>query len=728
MRSSWKRRFCQSLLLGWTYWLIALHLVSAHAVLVRAEPAIDQVLSQPPTRIDLWFSEPVRISAQSLHVLGPDGRDYARSAPQQDTADPTHIWVMIDAHKQGTYRVTWRVISADSHLVIGSYQFSVGLVTAAPTTLTAPQSTVPIDAIARWLRLLAISVITGSALFIALAQNEMKTFPTFYHRVLTQSRRGALIGILAVLLWISGQALGLFGDLQALADPQNLSTILGGLAGLAWFSQGLLFVAGYALAVWLARKSSSAATGSLLGLSCLLCLGNSLSSHASATAPVIVSIVVDFVHLAAAALWLGGIITLGLLWNAARHDALPFPPLQPLFQRFGIIALAALYVTLISGAYQLWVNVGQPSDLVTTSYGRILLLKGALILILTAFGAMNMRHSWQRASFAQAQQSTWRILRGEMSVTLLLLITIGILTALPPARSAISKSELADSTQQDALVLAEQAGTYLAILQLRPAQPGPNEVTITLRDNHGESVRNATVNLISQPEQASIQAPPSAVTLENVSGAYRGTLVVPQAGMWTMTVHIEQPGQPPVSTRFQLRLPVPDAKPLLERADAAMNQLQTLQEVQTLSNGITTITTTIHYQAPDRMAYTVETSNQPPHETIVIGNQRYDRIPGESWQPSQWPGDTPFRWPDYHFAQQAQQVRLLDVVPCGSGSALCYLLSFADPTSDAYYRMWVDSQSWLILRYEMMAVAHFMTVEYSHFNEATAPIMAPTGS
>jgi len=726
VRSSSKRLLYRSLLLGWVFWFTALRLVSAHAVLVLAEPAVDQVLSQPPTRVDLWFSEPVRVSAQSLHVLGPDGHDHARSTPQQDAADPTHIWVMVDAHNQGTYRVMWRVISADSHLVIGSYQFSVGIVTATPTGLTVPQSTTPIDALARWLRLLAISVITGSALLILLAQNEMKRFPALYHHVLTQARRASLIGILAVLLWLSGQALGLYGDLRVLVDPQSLSTILGSLAGFAWLSQALLFSAGYSLAIWVLRKSASTAKSSLFGLSCLLCLSNSLSSHASATPSVILSVVIDFVHLAAAALWLGGIMTIGLLWNAARRDAIPFPSEQTLFQHFGIVALAALYVTLVSGAYQLWVNVGQPSDLVTTSYGRVLLAKGVLILILTGFGALNMRHSWQRTSFAQVRQSAWRILRGEMGVTLLLLIAIGMLTALPPTRLAISKSQQSDNNQQDVLVLAEQAGTYLTILNLAPAQPGPNQVTITLRDSHGEPVRNATVNLIIQPEQASIQAPPSAVTLKNTSETYHGTLLVPQAGVWTMTVHIEQPGQPAVSARFQLRLPVPDAKPLLERADAAMNQLQSLQEVQTLSNGITTITTTIHYQAPDRMLYTLETNSQPPRETVVIGNQRYDRLPGESWQTSQWSGGKSFRWPDYHFAQQAQQVRLLDVIPCGSGS--CYLLAFYDPTSDAHYRMLVESQSWHILRYEMMAVAHFMTVEYSQFNEDKTPITPPAGS
>jgi methionine-rich copper-binding protein CopC len=92
---------------------------SAHAALVRVVPADGAALDSAPSRVTLEFDEPMG-SPATMVVTGPDGR-----AVQQGAAKVlgTTVSVPVRVTATGTYRVAFRVVSADGHPVSGQTSF-----------------------------------------------------------------------------------------------------------------------------------------------------------------------------------------------------------------------------------------------------------------------------------------------------------------------------------------------------------------------------------------------------------------------------------------------------------------------------------------------------------------------------------------------------------------------------------------------------------------------------
>lgn len=107
---------------------------TAHATLVSSNPADGAALKKEPTSITLTFNENVATPAQLL-VTAPDGTKLADQTP---SIDGTDIRQTIDASGQsGTYRVAYRVVSADGHPVTGELSYDVA---AGERTATDAQS------------------------------------------------------------------------------------------------------------------------------------------------------------------------------------------------------------------------------------------------------------------------------------------------------------------------------------------------------------------------------------------------------------------------------------------------------------------------------------------------------------------------------------------------------------------------------------------------------------
>ncbi|MEO8621767.1 MAG: copper resistance CopC family protein, partial [bacterium] len=111
----------------------------AHATLVKAEPGAGLRLDACPARVWLLFSEDLEPSLARIAIVGRDGR----STPLVVSGDPHDVHAVLAPMQclgAGAYRVTWRVVSADGHPVAGSYEFSIGSVTALAPKAGAPPS------------------------------------------------------------------------------------------------------------------------------------------------------------------------------------------------------------------------------------------------------------------------------------------------------------------------------------------------------------------------------------------------------------------------------------------------------------------------------------------------------------------------------------------------------------------------------------------------------------
>src|SRR4051812_28248591 len=116
----------------------------AHAELERSSPRGKAVHPAAPSVVDLQFSESVEVAFGSIQVLDSSGH-------RADFGDPFHpggrgrdvdVRLRSGMH-DGTYLVSWRVVSDDSHPVSGDFTFSVGAPGDAPQASGGAQRGAP---------------------------------------------------------------------------------------------------------------------------------------------------------------------------------------------------------------------------------------------------------------------------------------------------------------------------------------------------------------------------------------------------------------------------------------------------------------------------------------------------------------------------------------------------------------------------------------------------------
>ena len=355
---------------------------SAHAALKSTDPEDGTVLRSAPRSITLTFTESVGLLDDSFRVLDPDNRrvDIGEAQHAEGRSDTASVTLPAKLAK-GTYVVAWRVVSADSHPVGGAFTFSVGKASATVATVdTGPvenPATASLYNIARYLAYLAVALLIGTAAFVALCR------PT---------DRGPLRKPLVVGWWtLLGTTLALLalrapyetgrGPAAALAAAAFTRTLTG-RPGLALLARLALLLIAAAFAVRLRKRDAwprpLLAAGGALGVT--LALTWAASEHASAGIQVPLAMASAVLHLLAMAVWLGGLTALLILLHRTE------PP-SAVVARFSRLAFASVTVLVVTGVYQSWRGLGSWSALTGTTYGRLLLVKvAAVVLLLTAAG------------------------------------------------------------------------------------------------------------------------------------------------------------------------------------------------------------------------------------------------------------------------------------------------------------------------------------------------------
>ncbi len=97
----------------------------AHAILVRSQPAKDAVVSEPIKQVDVWFNDKVGGEYKALAVIDSAGKRVDNKDIVQDSADESHLYATLQPLAPGTYTVRYRVVSIDTHIVTGKFQFTV---------------------------------------------------------------------------------------------------------------------------------------------------------------------------------------------------------------------------------------------------------------------------------------------------------------------------------------------------------------------------------------------------------------------------------------------------------------------------------------------------------------------------------------------------------------------------------------------------------------------------
>lgn len=97
----------------------------AHAILVKSQPAKDETVVQAPKQVDLWFNAAVRGEYKALAVIDSSGKRVDNHDVEQSLTDGSHIYATVGDLPPGKYTIRYRVVSEDTHIVTGKFDFSV---------------------------------------------------------------------------------------------------------------------------------------------------------------------------------------------------------------------------------------------------------------------------------------------------------------------------------------------------------------------------------------------------------------------------------------------------------------------------------------------------------------------------------------------------------------------------------------------------------------------------
>jgi len=97
----------------------------AHAFLERAEPAVGSTVGTAPAALTLRFSEPLELAFSVVRVQDATGARVDRNDATADPTDRRALRIGLQALRPGTYKVTWRVVSVDTHVTTGDFVFHV---------------------------------------------------------------------------------------------------------------------------------------------------------------------------------------------------------------------------------------------------------------------------------------------------------------------------------------------------------------------------------------------------------------------------------------------------------------------------------------------------------------------------------------------------------------------------------------------------------------------------
>jgi copper transport protein len=380
----------------------------AHARLLISDPAPGAVLDTLPATVDLVFTEPVTPAGRGINVYGPDGRLASNGSAR---ARGDGLSVGVSGSLAGTYAVVWTVVASDTHPSRGEFTFSVGH--ASPVRapgfgggevgLVSPVGLV-LQSLGRWLHFAGFALGVGAA-----------TYALFVAR----DPRPLRIAGFGVALLLVAEPLALFAQTASLDPSQTIDgdALTGALA--SPFGRVLGLRLGGALLLWAvlgALRPSLSALGSpptpthplrgremlrwaVPGLGVALALVDATAAHATPALPQPLGLMLNALHVAAMAVWLGGVAAYVVAPSGA----------------FGRLAGWSLGLLVLSGAALALLHLSSPLELLTTPYGAALAIKLPVVAI-GLFFAWRARHRW------------------ELATLLVVIAAASVLVSLPPPR------------------------------------------------------------------------------------------------------------------------------------------------------------------------------------------------------------------------------------------------------------------------------------------------------
>jgi hypothetical protein len=404
-----------------------------------------------------------------------------------------------------------------------------------------------------------------------------------------------------------------------------------------------------------------------LRLALLLVVVPSFAGHALDPGLARVNLVADVLHVAAAAAWVGVLVGLVVVRG-------------PELRRVGVLAVGAVALLGITGVTRAVFELTAVSQLWSTSYGRVLLVKTALLLGALLAGWRVRRRPRERAVV-------------ELVLVAALIVAVSVLVELRPGRNVTTASAAVQAAQPSPAPPRPPAGAVVSA-----GEAGPLGVAIAVE------AKRLTATILS----------PAGGGLSGLRVHIDGTLTVPCGhGCYTAAgvasgriVEVQVNGFGPVQ---RVSLPVPlhpvAADALVRRARAVYRALDSVSYRERLASDVSHALVA-HWilEKPNRIEYSIANGGA---QGIVIGAKRWDREkPTGRWIES---AQTPLPQPatQWTYATNAHVLAQTDTTTT---------VSFVDSTIPAWFTVSLDRRTLRPRVMRMTAAAHFMVDRYLTFN------------
>jgi len=578
-RAAIGRRLIVVAALAGTALLLAAPAAGAHALLRSSDPASGASVGKAPAKVTLNFTEAPDPALSSVHVLDSTGKAVEQGRAHAVPGRPLALEVAVGQLGNGAYTVSWRVVSrSDGHLTAGAFAFGVGVqapsaVSGGGPAAVASPSPSPLAVAGRW------ALDWGLILLVGAAAGGLLVF--------RRRAAGLPLPLLGGALALAAAGLAASGAAEHSRVGVSLGELLRSSTGGKLLVQAAALVATAVALVAVARWPRRPELVALLGLGAAgAMLAHVAAGHAAgqgSLAPL--NLLAQWVHLLAVGAWAGGFLwlLLGLRGapapdpaparaplpartaaaagsgvvapTAAAGGPTPEPAPEPepepeaeaervaAVQRFSRLATVALGLVLLTGLARALVEVGSWHGLVSTSFGRTLMVKGALVAALTSLGAVNRFRIVPALRAGRARVATLgATVRAELAVVVPVVLAAALLGELPPAEF-VTQTSRSPAPAAVTVSGSDFATTTRVELTATPGSVGSNQFTAKVVDyDSGQPVPASRVSLrFTLPGRPEVGASTLELT-RAADGRWQGRGILSIAGRWSVSVLVERPG------------------------------------------------------------------------------------------------------------------------------------------------------------------------------------------
>ncbi len=525
----------------------------AHAILKDTNPPKDGVAAVSPPQLSLTYNENVEVSFGAIRVYTCAGKRITTGEPKHSPTSGHTVLVSVPKLAPGVYLVAWRVISADSHPVEGTYSFRIGAGGASSVNGCATETNAKSSAtvgtlfgVARAGVFTGLALLIGGVVFLVLISGATSAARATRRLIWAGWIVLTISSVAAVMLqgpYAAGSGIGDAVKSTVLRDVLHtryghvtevrMLALLGALVLLVVLS--VTDRRGRPPVWWLAA-------GSVVAV--VLAATPGYAGHAATGTFTDFAVPLDTIHVLAMSIWLGGLVVLLVAALGGGFSG----GLRQALTTFSRIAFWCVVVLVLSGVFASWRQVGFTIRGYTdTTYGHLLLIKLAIVVGLVAIAAVSRAIVRQRVSapldapdsaIAAIDERTVGGLRrsvaGEVVFGIAVLAVTAVLVNAQPARSELSPKLFAGS------VSAGTGPTAMTIqVTVDPARTGVNTIHVyTLTPKGADlTIRNMTAKLVSVDRTTTVpanlvRAGPNHFLTENA------TITTP--GKYQMLIEVEQ--------------------------------------------------------------------------------------------------------------------------------------------------------------------------------------------